>query len=1045
MPAHDQLEVIAPDGEIKFYDLSPAKGITNIGRHPENDIVIDNPAVAQFHAVLDHRQRPYQLVVVTQDNPTSISGEPVLPNVPHTLRTWDTIELNGHSLVLVEGGNFAEPRSEPRAIPVERPAASGASAVAAGAPVAGAAAPARAAARGAMVPVATAQTFPAGPFVRLASPPPDRLDETIVTEITVREWIVDVDQPATTQITIVNGGDLVATFNVHVEGVNPAWVTVEPPQINLFEGERATVSVTIIPPRRPDTHAGTSYLAFVTTSPDYPGRVSAQGGSITVNPYYDFTVTDISPRQQTVTWGRPIARASYAIANRGNSECTYRVDGDDDERACRFEFRVPGEAAALISHAEVRLGPDTAANIPLTITPHKRRFFGVGKHNYMATVTTTPLSGIQTPRTVLAQVASAPLIGPWVIILAVVLLAILLAVIFKPRIRYFGTDPTMLARDTAALHINAGESVTLYWRTSPFTNLRIESSIPQDPEAGPVPGPTNGKTFTPIDSVTYRLRAENLLTSLSPGLFGATWDIPVEVEGVLPGVIFTGTTSTGSVNPQTRTITIVRGESVTLLWTVVRTDELFLLTNDAPQTIAPEQYTSSLVVAPEADTTFKLAAHNHYTGPGGYISDPITVRVVGPSPTPLPIPVIERFDVQPTVITVGESVKLDWLVTGVDKITITGVDGDLSPTGSIEVAPAEAGTVFFKLTATNGAEPVILQRQVTVQAAPTPTSEPLAPKIEFFTVSPPEVVAGSPQANGVLLAWSVTGTTTDIKISGPDFGEVSNLSRQGTITVAVAAPTLFVLTAFNGEKLSVSQTAQVSVLVPTATPTPPPTETPAPTPLPQPIVIFSAAADADHGEPAGNVFQITTSDVPTNTRRYSVVAGTWVKFSWSTTNAVKTIFNHQDRAPADAVSMQINGPDTYQFSAINAQNSSLDLFIQVVTTPRQPPPPPTNVSGIFTDPSGPADIFWSYSSSQLYLIDFFKVYRATLPSTEFVPVATNISKEALPFQWSDSAATCDMAYYVVAVYTDPDGTQRETGPSTNSWYSPACPTPTPPP
>jgi pSer/pThr/pTyr-binding forkhead associated (FHA) protein len=105
MPAYDQLELIAPSGEIKFYDLDPSRGITNIGRHPENDIVIDNPAVAPFHAVLDHRQRPYQLVVVTQENPTSVGGESVAPNVPHVLNTWDTIELNGHSLVLVEGGS----------------------------------------------------------------------------------------------------------------------------------------------------------------------------------------------------------------------------------------------------------------------------------------------------------------------------------------------------------------------------------------------------------------------------------------------------------------------------------------------------------------------------------------------------------------------------------------------------------------------------------------------------------------------------------------------------------------------------------------------------------------------------------------------------------------------------------------------------------------------------------------------------------------------------------------------------------------------------
>src|SRR5260370_20946580 len=117
MPAYDQLELIAPSGEIKFYDLDPGKGITNIGRPPENDIVIDNPDVAQFHAVLDHRQRPYQLVVIAQDTPTSISAEPALPNVPHTLRTWDTIELNGHSLVLAHAVNFADTRPEHRALP----------------------------------------------------------------------------------------------------------------------------------------------------------------------------------------------------------------------------------------------------------------------------------------------------------------------------------------------------------------------------------------------------------------------------------------------------------------------------------------------------------------------------------------------------------------------------------------------------------------------------------------------------------------------------------------------------------------------------------------------------------------------------------------------------------------------------------------------------------------------------------------------------------------------------------------------------------------
>jgi hypothetical protein len=658
----------------------------------------------------------------------------------------------------------------------------------------------------------------------------------------------------------------------------------------------------------------------------------------------------------------------------------------------------------------------------------------------MCTVTTTPLSGAQTPRAVLAQVASAPLIGPWFIVLMLILTVILVAIIFKPRIDYFGTDPQLAARDPAAIQIQAGQTVTLYWRTwVPLGHLQIQSSIPQDTEAGAVEGATGSKTFKPIDSVTYDLQAQNFLTSLYPPLFSAHWSIPVEVAGVLPGVSFTGTTTSGSINAQTRTITIVRGQSVTLLWTVVRTDELFLLTNDAPQTIPPEKYTGSLDVSPEVDTTYKLQARNHYTGAGGFISDPITVRVVEPSPTPLPVPVIDRFDVQPLVITAGESVQLDWIVTGVDKITITGVDGDLSPNGSIQVAPTGTGTVFFKLTATNGGPPVVLQRAITVNPAPSPSPVPLAPVIEFFTASPGTVVADATTAADVALAWSVTGHTTNIKISGPDFGEVANLDPQGTITVTVSKPTLFVITAFNGTDLTASQTTQITVNPPTPTPTPPPTATPAPTPLPLPITIFSAAADPAHGDPAISVVQDTSPDIPTNTRQYTVTAGTFVNFSWTATNAVKTIFNGTDKAPVDSQVQQINQSVTLIYKAINAQNAEVDLFIKLITTPRQPPDPPFNVSGVMVGTSGPVTLTWAYNSTLLYRIDSFKIYRAPVPGTDFTAIVNNISKSVLPFQYVDPTGACNMAYYVVAVYTDTDGIQKETGPSLNSWNSPTCP------
>jgi hypothetical protein len=276
--------------------------------------------------------------------------------------------------------------------------------------------------------------------------------------------------------------------------------------------------------------------------------------------------------------------------------------------------------------------------------------------------------------------------------------------------------------------------------------------------------------------------------------------------------------------------------------------------------------------------------------------------------------------VQPQVITEGESIRLDWIVSGVTEVSILGIEGVFAPTGSIEFTPEGTGTKSFILTAKWAGEPKTLQQTITVQAAPSPTPEPLAPKIDFFTITPAEVVEGSIAASKVILAWSVSGATTNIEISGPDFGTVSNLDRQGSITVAVDKPTLFVLTASMAK--AASGTVQINVIPPTATPTPPPTSTPAPTPLPVPIVTFSAAADGPQ-RAGDSVIAITGSDVHQH-RRYQVVAGTWVKFSWN----YQRRQDGEDKAPVDSVAVQINVGDTILFSAINAQNYQTDLFIQ---------------------------------------------------------------------------------------------------------------------
>src|SRR5512143_624507 len=101
MPAHDRLEIISPAGEIKFYELDPARGVTNIGRHPDNDVVIDSPSLAPFYAVLYHQQKPYQLILL---------GEP--KGAARTLNSWEALQVDGYALMVLEGGEPA-PMSTP--------------------------------------------------------------------------------------------------------------------------------------------------------------------------------------------------------------------------------------------------------------------------------------------------------------------------------------------------------------------------------------------------------------------------------------------------------------------------------------------------------------------------------------------------------------------------------------------------------------------------------------------------------------------------------------------------------------------------------------------------------------------------------------------------------------------------------------------------------------------------------------------------------------------------------------------------------------------
>lgn len=1013
MSETDQLEIVMPDGQVRFYDLDPQRGVTNIGRHPENDVVVDSPSIAPFQAVLDHRQKPYHLVVLSEEGDVRVGDVRVPPNTPVPLKGWETLQLDGMSLVLVERDTSGVAGRPPRpAVTVAVVPEGSAARTAASVPVpriAEVSTPTGAG--GAPAPSPSAPTTGWGTTeraekVNLGALPPDIPDDVILAQLAERAFTIDAGQSATWTLTLINGGPLVATMVVSVAGLDDRWVDISPPTINLNEGERASVTVTISPPRLPSSRAGNHHFAILITSPDYPGHVHQLGATLTLNPFYDFAISDLSPRQQTVGWRKRTGVASIAIANRGNSEAAFRVSGEDDQRGCSFEFQPPGELASLARQADVRVQPEEVLPLPVRITPNRRMFIGLRKTMYALTITAQPLDGQQAARSVLGQLYNAPLIGPWLILLLLLLLGLLVVVIFRPWIGIFTVSRAA---------INEGETTRLSWQASPFAEVRLE------PNPG-VPLQSQGSLeVSPKDTTQYRLYAENLLSRLLP---------PLAVQPAVTEVV---------VNPLIPVINqfdvdrkeVVVGESVIVYWDVVGADNLVLTTNGAPDAIPSSQHVGQRVVRLEADTTFGLQASNRHAS----IPRSVTVRVKQPTPTPMPTPAIIIFDVNPKVITQGQEVRIDWQVLGVNEVQISGILGanTFPPQGSINQSPQQ--TTIYVLSAGIGDARVSRQWEVRVNPAPPP---PQPPTIVFFTASPNEVVRGGAQAAAVSLVWSVLTPTTNIQLSGPSLGApIDNLPEQGNITLSVDRNTLFVLTAFNGD-LKTSRTVDVRVLEPT--PTPPPT----PTPFPPPRIVFLRVEDG-----SGNVL------LPTGPDAYQVLYNSVVRLSWQVEGASLNVQLYRDGSPlggqpatGSSAPVNVTRATRFQLEASNPGGTA-NAFVTIDLLPRPAPPPPFNVNLVNETPAA-VTIQWDYDFANVGNISGFRIYRAPIGSTSFQLVAAEYPVGSAPVlnaftrSWTDAAApVCGQTYYVVAAWVDTYGAPQETAAGSPSVATQPCSSGTP--
>jgi hypothetical protein len=722
------------------YRLNTARGITNIGSHPDNDIVIQDPAVLPFHLMLDHRQKPYQVYILSPEADVCINGVRLSGGEAKAVYDFSQIQFGGYTLRAQEGGGDAsveevaviplDSLAITRAIPSQNPVAS--------------------------------ISLPDGPT---AIPAAGRLDEIILLNLAEPQAVVNVEQTAAYTLTVINGGPIVATFDLTVEGVPQEWVEIQPARLNLYEGGRAAFEIRITAPRDPTSQAKAYPLRLVASSPNYPGLVSAAQAGLTINPYDEYVVGNMAPRSQSAAWGKKSAEASFTVTNYGNHPAGFRVSALDEENGCQFSFPQPGQAT-LVKQAEIQVEPGDTVSVPVVISPVRRSLVRLQARQYLYTVTTQSLVDPASTRSISGTFISRPLFGLFSVILAVALLAVGGYFLFKPRIDSFGVKAKI---------IRLGEPAMLQWSVSPFTsNLQI-SGI-----ADPIKAGQNQLSTVPANTATtYTLMAGNWLSNL---LHMDIHSQPVSVLAI-PSYPEIDTFITDSTS-------LFQGDNLTVKWATKNATEAFLTIEGVTESLKPEEFSGQRIVAIKNNTLVVLQAKNA----SGTVERSTYIVALKPSAK------LVNFDVTPQTVTKGDPVTISWEVTGngVQSVMISPFTDPLPNTGKLTFFP-DASMEFVLTVKSRGDQQLQPElRSVGVLSAPA------APKINIFNVIPNKLTI----PGNVEVSWSVTGATTDIVLTSLD-GEIAHgLPAQGFRSVPITKTTSLILTAYNG-KLSDAQSKDV--------------------------------------------------------------------------------------------------------------------------------------------------------------------------------------------------------------------------------------------
>ena len=322
------------------------------------------------------------------------------------------------------------------------------------------------------------------------------------------------DEPAVVTIEVTNMSEVIRSFQIGVIGLDPSWVLVDSPIIELFPGERGEAEISILVPS--SFPAGQHRIGVQVAE---PGVIA----SADVIAEFDLITAAVPGLTLQVDPSSTISGKSTnyvaTVANTGNTTIEVGAKAQDPERLVEARFFPP----------QLRLDPGTKGTMQLDVSA-PRPWFGMSVVRTVEVAAFTPPGPFTPPDLPAVQAFSAvafiqkPRFTRRVVSIAGLLLAVtMFALVINAS---FASVAEMSRANEALLKASLGENVPLGARPEPArvtgvvtsstgggidgvtVELYEEDTSAIVPVASTVTDPTGSFSFGALGPGMYRIRVE---------------------------------------------------------------------------------------------------------------------------------------------------------------------------------------------------------------------------------------------------------------------------------------------------------------------------------------------------------------------------------------------------------------------------------------------------------------------------------------------------------------------------------------------------------